>query len=185
MRTSRLPSLLALLLALSACATPAATPGATPTVGQPGGGTFSPAPTASGDPGDSPAPSAGPTATPVSGTTYTVRRGDSLSSIARAYGTSSQQLQSWNADRYPSLATNPGIIESGWVLIVSGDPAHHTDPDADPAARRPHRRPGQAAARTNECRPDRPRPSARSPARVRESRSRSTWVAAWIRRSTS
>ena len=51
MRTSRLTGLLALLLALSACAAPAATPGATPTVGQPGGGTFSPVPSASGDPG--------------------------------------------------------------------------------------------------------------------------------------
>jgi len=122
MRTPRLTGLLALLLALAACAAPAATPAATPTVGQPGGGTFSPAPGASGDPGGSATPSAGPTGTPATRTTYTVKAGDSLSSIARAFETSSRQLQAWNADRYPSLATNPGVIEPGWILLVSGDP---------------------------------------------------------------
>ena len=122
MRTPRLTGLLALLLALAACAAPAATPAATPTVGQPGGGTFSPAPGASGDPGGSATPSAGPTGTPATRTTYTVKAGDSLSSIARAFATSSRQLQAWNADRYPSLATNPGVIEPGWILLVSGDP---------------------------------------------------------------
>jgi peptidoglycan/xylan/chitin deacetylase (PgdA/CDA1 family) len=123
MRSSRLLSLLALLLALSACAgTSATTPGSTPTVGLPGGGTLSPGPTAAGEPSSSPAPSEEPTVSPQTGTTHTVQPADSLTSIARAYGTSSRQLQAWNADRYPSLATNPGIIEPGWVLIVSGDP---------------------------------------------------------------
>jgi peptidoglycan/xylan/chitin deacetylase (PgdA/CDA1 family) len=122
MRTSRLTGLFALLLTLSACAAPAATPGATPTVGQPGGGTFPPVPSASGDPGGSPTASADPTGTPATATTYVVRAGDSLSSIARAFQTSARQLQAWNADRYPSLATNPGVIEPGWILIVSGDP---------------------------------------------------------------
>jgi peptidoglycan/xylan/chitin deacetylase (PgdA/CDA1 family) len=51
-----------------------------------------------------------------------VRAGDSLSSIARAYGTTVEQLQAWNVDRYPSLASNPNVIEPGWVLLVSGDP---------------------------------------------------------------
>jgi peptidoglycan/xylan/chitin deacetylase (PgdA/CDA1 family) len=122
MRTSRLPGLLALLLALSACAAPVATPGATPTVGEPGGGTFSPLPTESGDPGATPTPSDDPTGSPGTGTTYAVKAGDTLSSIARAFGTSSPQLQAWNASSYPSLVTDPGIIEPGWVLIVSGDP---------------------------------------------------------------
>ncbi len=116
MRPARLPSVLALLLAVSACSSPAATPASTPTVGLPGGGTFSPAPSAS------PSPSADPIATPVAGTTYTVQRGDSLSGIARAYATTAQQLQAWNADRYPSLEASPGIIEPGWILLVSGDP---------------------------------------------------------------
>ena len=67
-------------------------------------------------------PTAAPTATPTPGTEYTVRAGDTLAAIARAYGTTTQQLQAWSADRYPSLATNPNVIEPGWVLIVSGDP---------------------------------------------------------------
>jgi LysM repeat protein len=39
-----------------------------------------------------------------------VRSGDTLSSIARAFGTTARQLQAWNAERYPSLTVNPGII---------------------------------------------------------------------------
>jgi peptidoglycan/xylan/chitin deacetylase (PgdA/CDA1 family) len=133
MRTSRPPSLLALLLALSACASSATTtPGSTPTVGLPGGGTVSPGPTASGEPGASPTASDEPRDSPESGTTYTVQPGDSMSSIARAYRTSPQQLQAWNGDRYPSLATNPSIIEPGWVLIVSGDPGVTPIPVATP-----------------------------------------------------
>jgi peptidoglycan/xylan/chitin deacetylase (PgdA/CDA1 family) len=132
MRTSRLPSLLTLLLALSACAGPAVTPGSTPTVGLPGGGTLTPAPAASDDPDASPTPSDDPTESPTTGTAYTVRPGDSLSGIARAYGTSSRQLQAWNVDSYPSLAANPGIIEPGWVLIVSGDPGVTPLPVATP-----------------------------------------------------
>ena len=58
----------------------------------------------------------------MAGTTYTVQPGDSLSAIARAYATTNAQLQAWNGDAYPSLLTNPGVIEPGWVLVVSGDP---------------------------------------------------------------
>ena len=122
MRPARLPSVLALLLAISACSSPAATPGSTPTIGLPGGGAFSPAPSESASPDPASSPSVDPTASPVAGTTYTVQRGDSLSSIARRFGTSAQQIQTWNAARYPSLATDPGTIEPGWVLIVSDDP---------------------------------------------------------------
>jgi peptidoglycan/xylan/chitin deacetylase (PgdA/CDA1 family) len=138
MRRARLPSLLALLLAVSACggpaASPEATPGSTPTIGQPGGRTFSPAPSGSGDP----RPSASPGSTPAAGTTYAVRSGDTLSSIARAYATTTAQLQAWNSDAYPSLLTNPSVIEPGWVLIVSGEPGitplpAPTDPPATPA----------------------------------------------------
>ena len=57
----------------------------------------------------------------MDGTTYTVAPGDSLTAIARAYGTTTAHLQAWNGDAYPSLVTNPGAIEPGWVLIVSGD----------------------------------------------------------------
>jgi peptidoglycan/xylan/chitin deacetylase (PgdA/CDA1 family) len=82
--------------------------------------TVTPVASPSAQPSES--PSAAPTATPVAGTEYTVRAGDGLGAIARAHGTTAAQLQAWNADRYPSLATNPNVIEPGWVLIVSGDP---------------------------------------------------------------
>jgi peptidoglycan/xylan/chitin deacetylase (PgdA/CDA1 family) len=120
MRHARLPSLLVLLLAVSACATPAATPLPLPSVGLPGGETFTPRPETTGGASPSVSPSADPSAS-TDGTTYTVQAGDTLSSIGRAYETSAGQLQAWNADRYPSLATNPGIIEPGWILVVSGD----------------------------------------------------------------
>lgn len=58
----------------------------------------------------------------MTGTTYTVEAGDTLFSIARAFATTTAQLQAWNADRYPSLAADPNAIESGWVLVVSGEP---------------------------------------------------------------
>ena len=115
-----------MLVVMVACSSPASTstPGSSPSAPQ--AGTFTPSPSPSTDPSGSPSEepsgSAPPTDTPETGTTYTVQRGDSLAAIARAYGTSSQQLQSWNEERYPSLATNPNVIEPGWMLIVSGDP---------------------------------------------------------------
>jgi peptidoglycan/xylan/chitin deacetylase (PgdA/CDA1 family) len=56
--------------------------------------------------------------------------GDTLYSIARAWNTTVAQLQVWNADRYPSLVTNPDALEAGWVLIVSGDPSATPQPPA-------------------------------------------------------
>jgi peptidoglycan/xylan/chitin deacetylase (PgdA/CDA1 family) len=52
-----------------------------------------------------------------------VQVGDTLSSIAREWGATVAQLQAWNAERYPSLASDPDTLQAGWVLIVSGDPA--------------------------------------------------------------
>jgi len=48
--------------------------------------------------------------------------GETLSSIARAWGTTVGQLQTWNAERYPSLVSDPDTLQAGWVLIVAGDP---------------------------------------------------------------
>lgn len=122
--------LLALSLILAACgesgpssgtppaipsASEAMTPGATPT--------DSPTPPPSGDPSPS-----------ADVTRYTVRAGDTLSSIARAWGTTVAQLQAWNADRYPSLAENPNVLEPGWALVVSGDPDATPLPTAIPTA---------------------------------------------------
>jgi peptidoglycan/xylan/chitin deacetylase (PgdA/CDA1 family) len=119
MRRNRLPSLLVLLLATSACASPTSSP-SIPTVGLPGGRTFPPAPSGSDDPAVS--PSEDPGQSPIGGTTYTVVAGDTLSSIARRYATTTALLQAWNVDRYPTLASNPSVIEPGWVLVVSEDP---------------------------------------------------------------
>jgi peptidoglycan/xylan/chitin deacetylase (PgdA/CDA1 family) len=116
------PILLVVLAVLAACSTPATTPSSSFEPSR----TLTPSPSTSADPSEgtsgSPAASATPTDTPETGTSYTVQRGDTLAGIARAYGTSTAQLQAWNQERYPSLATNANVIEPGWALIVSGDP---------------------------------------------------------------
>jgi peptidoglycan/xylan/chitin deacetylase (PgdA/CDA1 family) len=80
---------------------------------------------------ESSAPS--PTAS-QSGTTYTVRGGDTLSSIARAWGTTVQQLQAWNASSHPSLLTDPNTLVVGWILTVSADPGATPVPTIVPTA---------------------------------------------------
>jgi len=113
-----------LLVTLAACAGPS--PSSTPST--PGDPTLpaSPSVLPSADPSVQPPPSAS-----ADGTTYVVVGGDTLFSIARAWNTTVAQLQAWNAERYPSLATNPDALEAGWVLIVSGDPS--ATPAATPA----------------------------------------------------
>jgi peptidoglycan/xylan/chitin deacetylase (PgdA/CDA1 family) len=37
--------------------------------------------------------------------------------------TTISQLQAWNAERYPTLTTDPNRLQAGWELIVSGDPS--------------------------------------------------------------
>lgn len=153
-----LPLLLAVPLVLGACASQ---PDATPSPSAAGSGapasaapepTASPSASASSTPisSGSLAPSASPTATALAATEYTVRSGDSLAAIARAYGTSTAQLQAWNADRHPSLASNPNVIEPGWVLVVSGDPGvpPRPAPTAAPATARPTAPPSGGAGCT-------------------------------------
>jgi peptidoglycan/xylan/chitin deacetylase (PgdA/CDA1 family) len=117
-----LAALAAALIQLTACSvtpSPSGTSGATPTA-TPFGTTL---PTG----GESSAPTA--TATPV-GVTYTVRAGDTLFSLARAWGTTVAQLQAWNGAAYPSLLTDPNILEAGWVLVVAEDPDTTPQPTA-------------------------------------------------------
>ncbi|MFE3579386.1 LysM peptidoglycan-binding domain-containing protein [Streptomyces vinaceus] len=55
-----------------------------------------------------------PSTPPASGSTYTVAKGDSLSSIANRFGVSVAQLVSWNA----GLAANPHLIYPGQKVKV-------------------------------------------------------------------
>jgi hypothetical protein len=68
-----------------------------------------------------PTPTPGPTFT-----SYTVRAGDSLGSIARAFATTARSIAWWNRGTYPNLdpesaAYDPGHIEPGWVLVLMSD----------------------------------------------------------------
>ena len=74
----------------------------------------------------------GPTATASAATTYTVVAGDTLFSLARQFGTTVQQLQAWNAERYPALARDADVLEVGWVLVVAGEPGVTPAPTAAP-----------------------------------------------------
>jgi peptidoglycan/xylan/chitin deacetylase (PgdA/CDA1 family)/LysM repeat protein len=115
--TSRLlAAVAAVILVLTACA-----PAASPSRSVSGGPSPIETPFGTTTPdesqGASPSASAG-----AIGTTYTVRAGDTLSSIARAWGTSVAQLQAWNAASHPSLVSDPNTLQAGWILVVAGDP---------------------------------------------------------------
>jgi peptidoglycan/xylan/chitin deacetylase (PgdA/CDA1 family) len=67
---------------------------------------------------DYPTASPGPTFT-----SYVVRTGDTLSSIARAFRTTPRSLSWWNRGTYPSLdpespAYAPNSIQPGWTLVL-------------------------------------------------------------------
>jgi spore germination protein YaaH len=54
---------------------------------------------------------------------YEVRAGDTLTSIARQFGTTARSIAYWNRARYPSLDPDsatyePGLIKVGWLLLV-------------------------------------------------------------------
>ena len=50
--------------------------------------------------------------------TYVVQKGDTLSKIARKYGTTVKAIQALN----PTLIKNVNYICTGWTIVVSGDP---------------------------------------------------------------
>lgn len=118
---------LALLGACSVTPSPSASGGVQPTpTAAPSGTTL---------PGESASPSVTATASASptgGGVTYVVRPGDTLFSISRDWGTTVAQLQAWNGDAYPSLLTDPDILEAGWVLVVASDPNTTPQPTATP-----------------------------------------------------
>ncbi len=65
---------------------------------------------------------------------YTVRPGDTLTSIARTYRTTGRSIAWWNRGTYPSLdpesATyEPNRIEVGWILVlIPGNVVDDTNP---------------------------------------------------------
>ncbi|MBA3687237.1 MAG: polysaccharide deacetylase family protein [Chloroflexi bacterium] len=130
MTLRRLAAGLAVVLLMAACA-----PGVSPSPSQTLSASAQPSPgeTPFGTLLPSEVESVPPTATgSPAGTTYTVRAGDSLSSIARVWGTTVQQLQAWNAVSHPSLVTDPNTLQAGWILTVAGDPGTTPLPTAAP-----------------------------------------------------
>lgn len=125
-------ALLILAVLLAACS---GEPSASPSAGGPSASPTEGVPSDSPEATASATPSHAATSSPEpSGevTTYTVQRGDTLSSIGREWGVSVPQLQAWNAERYPSLAADPNTLQVGWVLIVSGDPNATPLPTVNP-----------------------------------------------------
>ena len=85
-----------------------------------------------------PSPTTGtstPTPTPgPSFTLHTVRRGDTLTSIARRYDTDGRSIAYWNRDQYPSLDPespdyDPNGLQRGWVLRVLPGEEYEPPPD--------------------------------------------------------
>jgi LysM domain len=120
-----------------------------PATGRPGGATDAPADsgaivTASPSPspsGPSSQPSfVRPTPTPLpTFLVYTVRPGDTLTSIARMFRTTARSIAFWNRGTYPSLDPDspqyaPDSIKAGWNLMlvpdVELDPEDLPDPSA-------------------------------------------------------
>lgn len=91
----------------AASASPTAVPTASPSASPSGEPTFV-----------RPTPTAAPTFT-----TYTVRAGDSLGTIATVYRTTARSIAWWNRGTYPTLdpespTYNPQVIQPGWTLVV-------------------------------------------------------------------
>jgi peptidoglycan/xylan/chitin deacetylase (PgdA/CDA1 family) len=132
MNLRRLAAWLAVIVLMTACA-----PAASPTPSARASASEEPSPSASPSTAESAgeSPSAIPSASEgPGGGTYTVLGGDTLSAIARAWGTTVAQLQAWNAASYPSLVADPNTLEAGWILIVAGDPATTPLPTTAPTA---------------------------------------------------
>lgn len=74
-----------------------------------------------GSPSAAPALTPTPSPSPDPPGAYTVRRGDSLFSVAADVGVSPNELIYWNRDTYPTLQSTPAL-RPGWVLRIDGPP---------------------------------------------------------------
>jgi LysM domain len=117
-----IPLAIALVLALVATACLPDAVGPQAPSGPPGPATPTARPTPSGP---TPVPTFVPP-TPTPGPTfltYTVVRGDSLTSIAKRFNTKARSIAFWNRAAHPSLDPegdeySPNRIELGWVLVL-------------------------------------------------------------------
>ncbi len=71
---------------------------------------------------------------------YEVQAGDTLTSIARQFGTSARSIAYWNREAHPSLDPDsptyePGLIKIGWMLFLIPTAVVDEDdlPDATPS----------------------------------------------------
>ena len=62
---------------------------------------------------------------------YVVQLGNTLTSIARQFGVTVGDLQTWNEAEYPGLASDPNLIQRGWELNTS-PPVTATEPTSSP-----------------------------------------------------
>jgi hypothetical protein len=114
-RAGLVPSLLVLALAAAGCLPASVRPPTPPP----------PTPTAPPTPTPAPTPTPGPP-TPTPGPSfalYTVKPGDTLTSIARRFKTDGRSIAYWNRDTYPGLnpesaGYRPDAIKVGWVLRI-------------------------------------------------------------------
>ena len=109
---TRTPTAAATTVLPSSSVTPTGTPGGTPSVSPTPGGTPGISPTPGGTPAATPtaAPSPTPAASPF--IEYTVKQGDSLSSIAQQFGTTADELARINS------ITDPHTLDIGQKLQV-------------------------------------------------------------------
>ena len=77
-----------------------------------------------------------------------MRRGDTLTGIARRYGTSGRSIAYWNRDQYPSLDPesanyDPNALQRGWVLRVLPGEEYVPPPDDGETGESPTPSPGE------------------------------------------
>lgn len=71
------------------------------------------------DHGPAPKPAPVPKPRPVKPSTYLVRDGDTLGTIAHHFGTTVAKLIAWNKRKYPKIGTGrEDLVDAGWIIRV-------------------------------------------------------------------